>query len=621
MLPRSDPVILKRKLARHFVDLSQAVRDFTIDLSISHFDPEDIRLLRNVLQGVIRSILAIRPQTILFNHLDFSSESLSKTDAEGHLDLLSDPTLLVCKNLGLPTWRLLEVLKEAVARVDAVIMDISGHRTTLGPSMDVSSNINQIIEDLERQMADFDSADDILQSHEDLPSTYSDYPQMIELFLFIHPIRQSADRILILLHRVAAMQQKNLCYKIRLPSYPFSKSLMRNNAQVRHDRGGLTAGFYFRSISQLNKTMKDLQSRAFIPRPHEQFDGQPSEMTQAHSSPFGEYGAEDDDAFDKAKKQNKLKRLRHTLWKISHRLQGFESRFALKVILVTTLLSVPAWLPSSRGWWNENESWWAVVLAWLLMHPRVGGNFQDLFIRTSSAILGCVWGGLAYGAGRGNPYVMAVFALLFMIPMLYRFTQSSHPRSGLIACITFTVISLIAYTDKGSSSAVDITWTRGLAFIIGVISAIVVNWVLWPFIARHELRKSLSTMMLHSAILYRRVVAKYIYYTEGDEPGPEDVTRSEMVEGRLREGFVRIRQLMELTRHEIVGRIPDFPQYLFNFGVSLTSSSIVATTSPIRPHPLQRAHPILRRPLRPPGGGPPIKPLLPTPYAGPGRKM
>ena len=193
------------------------------------------------------------------------------------------------------------------------------------------------------------------------------------------------------------------------------------------------------------------------------------------------------------------------------------------------------------------------------MHPRVGGTLQDLAVRTFCAVIGAVWGGIAYAAGDGNPYVMAVFAAVYMVPMLYRFTQSSHPRSGGIGCISFTVVSLRTYTDGGNPSVVNIAWTRGLAVVVGVVVALVVNWVLWPFIARHELRKSLSAMMLHSAILYRGVIAKYVYHDEGQEPGPEDIARSEMLEGRLREGFVRMRQLLELTRHEIRLRAPFEP--------------------------------------------------------------
>lgn len=44
-------------------------------------------------------------------------------------------------------------------------------------------------------------------------------------------------------------------------------------------------------------------------------------------------------------------------------------------------------------------------------------------------------------------------------------------------------------------------------------------------------------------------MAKYIYFEEGKEPTPEDIVHSEVVEGRIREGFVRIRQL--LVKHSL----------------------------------------------------------------------
>lgn len=140
--------------------------------------------------------------------------------------------------------------------------------------------------------------------------------------------------------------------------------------------------------------------------------------------------------------------------------------------------------------------------------------------------------------------MMAVFAVIYMIPMLYRYTQSPHPRSGIVGCVSFIVVSLSTKAENGLPSVAHIAWTRGLAFIVGVVAGVVVNWVLWPFVARHELRKALSSMMIYSSIIYRGVVAKYVYYEDGEEPGKKDIERSEMLEGRLREGFVRIRQLM-----------------------------------------------------------------------------
>jgi hypothetical protein len=235
------------------------------------------------------------------------------------------------------------------------------------------------------------------------------------------------------------------------------------------------------------------------------------------------------------------------------------------------------------------------------MHPRVGGNFQDLVTRALMGVIGAVWGGLAYGADNGNPYVMAAFAAVYMLPMIYRFTQSSHPRSGIVGCVSFVVVSLGAKAADGLPSISKIAWTRGVAFAVGVVAAVVINWIIWPFVARHELRKALSAMMIYSSIIYRGVVAKYVYYEKGDEPGKEDIEQSgssvscpdskhtltsasEMLEGRLREGFVRIRQLMALTRHEIRLRGPFNPlpysalidscERFFEYLVSVRQSSL-----------------------------------------------
>lgn len=123
-------------------------------------------------------------------------------------------------------------------------------------------------------------------------------------------------------------------------------------------------------------------------------------------------------------------------------------------------------------------------------------------------ILASIWGALSVGARRGNPYVMAAFAFVAIVPLLYRYTISAHPRSGLIGCVCFTVVSLDAKIYESTSTPTFIAHSRGLAFLIGVVAAVLINWCLWPFIARHELRKSLASMMLHLGFHYRGIVAK-----------------------------------------------------------------------------------------------------------------
>ena len=554
-LPHEDSPRLKRKLALQFVDISQAVRDFTIDFTLSRFLPDDIRETRNLLQGVIRSILSIRPDTTLFDDPDGeehkqNTETLDVSSREYTPDDRST-VHLICNHLRTPIRELLDAMTDAIKHADNTIMEMGGQGSAVEPP-----SLVEAVARLRSTKDIFDAADAVLVADPKLPSTYAKSSDVVELFLFVHPVRQTADKVEAFASKILQMYQKNSGWRIRTPSHPFAKAIMRTNAQVRHDRGGLTAGYYFRGKRQLDRTMADLQSVAYIPAArHQIIVSDPSKQPSA----AGTYQVEKPEISGERSDGSKKAKFRYRLWQVLHRLQGFESRFAFKVSLVTTLISIPAWLPQSRGWWNNNESWWAVVTIWSMMHPRVGGTFQDLGVRTFCAAIGAIWGGLAYAAGGGNPYVMAVFAAIYMIPMLYRFTQSLHPRSGVVSCISFTVVSLSAYTSGGEPSVVTIAWTRGIAFVVGVLAALIVNWILWPFVARHELRKSLSAMMLHSAILYRGVIAKYVYYSQGQGPGPEDIARSEMLEGRLREGFVRMRQLMELTRHEMRLRTPFNP--------------------------------------------------------------
>ena len=338
---------------------------------------------------------------------------------------------------------------QSVKQADLTIMEIGGQSSSTE-----SPKLSQAVSRLRAAMDTFDAADSIIVADPNLPSTYVKSPDVMDLFLFVHPVRQTADKVDAFVSKVLHMQANSSGWRVRVPSHPFSKAIMRVNAQVRHDRGGLTVAFYFRGKRQLDRTMTDLQSVAYVP-------------AARHDPVVNDQPADGEHQQEKKTVSKEKATFRYRLWTVLHRLQGFESRFAFKVCLVTTLISLPAWLLQSRDWWNNNESWWAVVTVWAMMHPRVGGTFQDLATRTFCAALGALWGGLAYAAGDGNPYVLAIFATIYMLPMLYRFTQSTHPRSGVIGCLSFTIVSLSAYTSHGHPSIITIAWTRGLAFIFG----------------------------------------------------------------------------------------------------------------------------------------------------------
>ncbi|KXJ89728.1 hypothetical protein Micbo1qcDRAFT_136774 [Microdochium bolleyi] len=559
----SDHRRMRRRLAQTFVNLSQAYRDLILEISITHFNPKDVEDLRNLLQNVLRSQISLQNETRLYESLGQSAGIGARPILDEfviNVDLGPNPVerseelelmKFVASYLADPTDTLLAAMKRALHSCDAVLMDMSGLRQYLGPPQDISNDVAGALVALRRSIIDFSRCQDSVLSNDRLPASYGGLPELVKLFAFCRPVHQTASAIEALLVKVNNMQQRKSRYPtFHWPSYPLSRCLYRNNAQVRHDRGGVTAGAYFRSFNDIAELIQKIKSRTFQPLPREQHAA-----NGAHNEGHATMIAEELEDEDMSKKM----KLRYGLWSGLHKLQGFQSRFGLKTAAATALLSVPAWLPDGSDWWNTYEAWWAVVMVWLIMGPRNGGNIQDLFMRSFCVVLGAAWAGVAYVAGQGNPYVMAVFCLLYMPPMLYRYTQSSHPRSGLVGCLAFTIISLALVTAPEGASHVSIAAVRGAVMVVGVVASILMNWILWPFIARHELRKGISAMEFYTSIIYRSIVSKYVYYEAGKEPTQEDIEASEQLEGRLREGFVRLRQLLGLTRHEVRLRAPFDP--------------------------------------------------------------
>ncbi|KAI5467737.1 hypothetical protein BGZ63DRAFT_410626 [Mariannaea sp. PMI_226] len=538
LIPRPRNTMLRRRLNRTFMDIALAYRDMRLDITVTRFHPTDVRELRNLVQGVVRAFLSMETDTQLFEDWNAEDEPIatkqsSKASAVRMTAEFQDLSRQVANSLSGPTREVLQSMAEGMSRCHAALMNVSSCRQYFGPEPEISSDIPPALARLKIALDAFDLVESRLLGSNDTPESYSEHPETVKLFVFTRHVREAAAMLVNLMVKVDEIASRSNHWRLNLPSYPLSKAISRTNAQVRHDRSGVTAG---------------------------------------------------------------IDKLGYRIWTIIHRLQGFESRFALKVAIVTSLLAIPAWLYENYNWWNNYEAWWAACMGWIMMHPRVGGNVQDLITRAFVAILGAAWAGASYAAADGNPYVMAVFAAIYMIPMLFRFTQSSHPRSGLVGCLSFTVVSLSLRDHVGPSSVALIAIYKGLAFFIGTIAPIIVNWILWPFVARHELRYALSSMLFFMSTIYRNVVANYVYFDEGEDPTPDDVTRSEMLESRMREGFVRIRQLLVMTRHEPRLRAPFDPlpyaalaaacERFFEYLIAVRQSALFYNPNFIRDNPV-----------------------------------
>ncbi|KAG5974097.1 hypothetical protein E4U55_000122 [Claviceps digitariae] len=431
--PKEHSAMNRRRLAVMFVNLSEACRDVRTSLTVSRFQPDQVEQLRNHMQAVIRALLSLEmgvhlldppPGSDAYSIVDsFDAErnttlQLEKSPPSHEAPSASGHNCL--DHLRTRTLDLLSSMKEALRRCDAALMDISGYRQHLGPPLTISSSL----EAAQVQLRDGRVAFDVLESNildsMDLPTSPLHDENAVKLLIFARHVRKATADVETLLDQVESMQQTLDWPRIHVPSYPIWKAVHRTNAQVRHDRGGLTAGYYektFADIAQLFDKIKSLENKPVF-EAHGTSQHRDSALQKTSSAPS--------DRADGAPISTQRK-LRYKIWRTLYHLQGFESKYAFKVCLVTSLLSVPAYLSQSRSWWNEYEAWWAVAMSWAIMHPRVGGNVQDLVTRSGVAIFGAFWSGLGYAVGCGSPYITGVFAAFYMAPMLYRYTISSHP--------------------------------------------------------------------------------------------------------------------------------------------------------------------------------------------------
>ncbi|KAK6495322.1 hypothetical protein TWF481_003346 [Arthrobotrys musiformis] len=531
-LPRPSTARQREKMSKETVEMSIAVRDFRSEITISKISPEDMTELRNNLQAVIRDFLRLECIAPVFEppkeeeeppkgkpiqetkiHIEIDSGDESEDDEKVEIDRIRAA-------LSGPSREMINLMKEALEACDTLLMQILHQTSFLPPERKKNKYDCEALTD--RLLAARDKLEEAHIVWANVHPADASYT-IIQIFLFTSTLLQASDQVIKLVKSTGSIVKKRrgARWSFYLPNYPLEKLVYRSNPQVRHDRGGTTTAFYFRTMKDIAILMSKIAGKAWVPN---------------------------SDLAEKPAPQKKT--LRFRIWEVLHEMQGFEARFALKNTITICLLAIPAWLSGPQTWWDEWEGWWCLVAAWHLMQPRVGGNLNDLAARLVTVVLGAIWGALSFFAGDGNPYVMAVFALIFAIPLLYRYMLSSHPRSGFIGCLTFTVVSMTCKNYEGITPPHRIAYTRGTVIIIGVLASVFINWFLWPFVARHELRKSLANMLINLSIVYRTVVAKYIYHDLDYMPSPQDIIDSQIREAKLREGFVRIRELLKMTEHE-----------------------------------------------------------------------
>jgi hypothetical protein len=131
-----------------------------------------------------------------------------------------------------------------------------------------------------------------------------------------------------------------------------------------------------------------------------------------------------------------------------------EGIYALRVVIVTIAISIPAVLPNTAGFYFREKGLWALVTAQL----GLGIYISDFTFSTFGPAAGTVAGGIlgllgwymGSGSGPGNPYGLAAVCAIFLIPLLaIRLSVSpDNIPGGALVTVTFLMIIIYSYVDR-----------------------------------------------------------------------------------------------------------------------------------------------------------------------------
>jgi hypothetical protein len=238
--------------------MSQLYRDLVLDFSVTTLNPRDALMLRNSIQTVLRTLLSLRTVTTLFKPLAsgmFSQNSSSQPELPDFIINMDtshvvlgqaeeqDILKFISEGLAVSTKYLLESMKLTLKSCNAAVVDTSEHRRPPGPRCNTLGDVGDALGNLRKNMAAFKTGKEQILASDKLPFTYSRFPEVVKNLAFCVSVHQAACSIETLAAQVDKIQQKRPKFpRFYLPSYPFWKAIHRANAQVRHDRGGVTAG-------------------------------------------------------------------------------------------------------------------------------------------------------------------------------------------------------------------------------------------------------------------------------------------------------------------------------------------------------------------------------------------
>ncbi|KAI8080157.1 uncharacterized protein B0P05DRAFT_469211 [Gilbertella persicaria] len=213
----------------------------------------------------------------------------------------------------------------------------------------------------------------------------------------------------------------------------------------------------------------------------------------------------------------------HMIYRIMDGFYSIEAVFAFKTTTGFMLLSLPAYLPQSVGWFTGWGGQWVANTLLMWMFPMAGMfNFtQVIILGLMGSVSGCILSIVLWEIVRGNPYGIAALSFLTITSFQYLFfTSQIYSYLSVMTLYTYLMVTTTGYqTAVGGALENDIielaAGKRMVFVVLGIICSFLVNLVPRPVTGRVELRKRVANTFKDLATLYGIIFADILI----DRPG------------------------------------------------------------------------------------------------------
>ncbi|KAK2591383.1 hypothetical protein QQS21_010927 [Conoideocrella luteorostrata] len=237
--------------------------------------------------------------------------------------------------------------------------------------------------------------------------------------------------------------------------------------------------------------------------------------------------------------------------------------YALRMVIVTIAVSIPASLPSTAGFFYREKGIWAVIMAQTCLLMYMADFTFSLVCRGLGTVFGGALALVAWyagsGTGIGNPYgVGATTAVISFILMWWRvYLPPAFAQASIMTAATFVLIIGFSWDEHHTVQyglpgvGYEAFWRRLVTVLIGFAAALIVQIFPKPPSATRYVCKTLANHIRSLNDHYALLISQWGHPRRLDGQNLGGAAAAEQITLKLAENLLELTGAISLLKVEI----------------------------------------------------------------------